>query len=55
MKEQLTSKKDRLASIRELLDPDIGKDVLTSDKGLPLPTTNGLLAVRRCSLRKGIR
>ena len=55
MKEQLTSKKDRLASIRELLDPDIGKDVLTSDKGLPLPTTNGLLTVRRCSLRKGIR
>ena len=51
MKEQLTSKKDRLASIKELLNPDIGKDVLTSDKGLPLPTTNGLLAVRRCSLR----
>ena len=51
MKEQLTSMKDRLASIKELLNYDIGKDVPTSDKGLPLPITNGLLAVRRCSLR----
>ena len=51
MKEQLTSMKDRLASIKELLDSDIGKDVRTSDKGLPFPITNGLLAVKRCSLR----
>ena len=42
MKEQLTSMKDRLASVEELLNSDIGQDVLTSDKGLPFPITKWL-------------